>query len=544
MNSAGRSRYGRSSLVALLGALMLSAALAQQTPYPAPAPGQTYPGTPAYPAQTPAYPAQTPSYPNPSYPAPAYPAPAYPAPNPAYPSQPYPVPATGYPGSSPAYPGQPMAGYPPPAAPPQSHFFRDLFAQTIAAVLQTTSGGLLATITGRIMEWFSRKGANPAAPGAYPASGQYPQYANTAGYPPTTAPGYPNAAYPASATAGYQTPAYSAAYPATSQPAAYPTSQPGSTYPNTAQTYTPPATGTSAYAQPPTYSATQSAPAYSAAPGYPGTQAYAPPTSTQAYAPPTSTQAYAPPTGAYSTQPAVAPSAAQGYTTPTGQYPTAAQTAPMYAAAAPAQVYDARTGQLVAPDANPYATRGLAPEGTLYAGIAYEVHTQAPDGGYSVPVNTATYDFHTGDKFMVYYRPSLPGHMEIYNINAAGKQSLIDSSNMAAGQMVGLGPYQFTNDAGNETLRLVLSPCSTPQLITQTRDIVKVDAPAMPASNPAVQLGDCGAPSARGLEVHTRDIEKVAVEGTTSFALDPISHKELKSGQITPREAIIVFHHR
>jgi hypothetical protein len=59
-----------------------------------------------------------------------------------------------------------------------------------------------------------------------------------------------------------------------------------------------------------------------------------------------------------------------------------------------------------------------------------------------------------------------------------------------------------------------------------------------------VKLGSCGAPTPRGVDVQTRDIEKVGVEGTTSFALDPISPQELSSGQVTPRQAIIVFHHR
>jgi hypothetical protein len=211
------------------------------------------------------------------------------------------------------------------------------------------------------------------------------------------------------------------------------------------------------------------------------------------------------------------------------------------------QVYDAHTGQLVT-GANPYTTRGTAMESAIYAGIAYEVHTVGADG-HTTPINTPTYEFHTGDKFMVYYRPSLPGHMEIYNVNPAGQQTLIDSSNMAAGQMVGLGPYQFTNLKGDETLRLVLSPCSTPQLLAQTRDIVRMDAPpqATPQAAPAsggLQLASCGAPTPRGVDVKTRDIQKVAVDGTTSFALDPVSRQELSSGQVTPREATIVFHHR
>ena len=406
----------------------------------------------------------------------------------------------------------------PPQGPPQSHFFRDLFAQTIAAVLQTTTGGLLGAITGRIMEWFTRKGANAANPNPYAA--QTPQYPNPA-YGATPA-AYPNTAYPNSTC---QNATFAAApAPYTTPPAAGYPAQPAASYPGAAQTY--PSTAYPTAAQ-----------------SYPGTTPQTYPSTAQTY--PSTAQTYPATAQTY-------PSAAQAYpgaspAAPTNVYAAAAQPAQQVAQsyAGPTQVYDARTGQLVTPDANPYATRDIAMAGALYAGIAYEVHTLGPDGNYSTPVNTATYDFHTGDRFMVYYRPSLPGHMEIYNVNAAGKQTLIDSSNMAAGQMVALGPYEFTNDLGEESLHLVLSPCTSPRLITATRDIVKVGASPQPTPGAAdVQLGNCGAPTARGLDLKTRDIAKVGVEGTTSFALDPISPKELKSGQITPRQMTIVFHHR
>jgi len=39
------------------------------------------------------------------------------------------------------------------------------------------------------------------------------------------------------------------------------------------------------------------------------------------------------------------------------------------------------------------------------------------------------------------------------------------------------------------------------------------------------------------------NIRKVGVEGSTSFALDPVSASELSSGQIAPREVTISFHH-
>ena len=42
----------------------------------------------------------------------------------------------------------------------------------------------------------------------------------------------------------------------------------------------------------------------------------------------------------------------------------------------------------------------------------------------------------------------------------------------------------------------------------------------------------------------TRDIRKVALDGTTAFALDPVSAAERSSGQFAPREVTILFRHR
>jgi hypothetical protein len=478
--------------VALIGAAQ---AQAQQPAYPVPA--QTYPGTPpAGPAQS--YPAPNPAYPNPAYPNPGYPGGV----------QPYPGSVQPYPGSVQPYPGSPGAV---PPLPQPSHFFRDLFAQTLAVVLQTTTGGLLGTIAGRIMEWFTHKGYNAAAMPA-PNSG-YPGAAYA-----STAPGYPNASYPQTA---YPTGAQvAAAYPT---PQSYPSqapAYPAAAYPTAGA---PAAYGVATSTSPATYGTTPST--------SPATYGATPSTSPATYG--------ATPSGApvaYGTTPG---------STPPGGIP-AYGTTPSNTAAygtAPPQVYDATTGQLVTGAANPYATRGVEMENAIYAGIAYEVQIMGADG-QTTPVNTATYEFHTGDKFMLIYRPSLPGHMEIYNINAAGQKTLIDSSDMAAGQMTKLGPYQFANQAGDESLRLVLTPCSNPQLQAKTRDIVKLGATPTAAGGKTLKLPDCSAPTTRGVDVQTRDIQKVGVEDTTSFALDPLSPKEMISGQVAPREAIVVFHHR
>lgn len=207
------------------------------------------------------------------------------------------------------------------------------------------------------------------------------------------------------------------------------------------------------------------------------------------------------------------------------------------------QYYDPQTGQTGSASAYGYgyanATSGY--DGTLYAGLAYEVHALQPDGS-SVPVNAAVHEFRTGDRFMVHYRPSLPGRLDVFNINPLGVQTRIDSVEMAAGQLASLGPYQFTANKGDEALRLVLAPCSTPQLLTATRDIVNVSG-NVPASG-GVSLGNCGVVGRSVDKVKTRDISKVAVDGTTSFALDPVSQTEFASGNVASREITIVFHHR
>ena len=63
----------------------------------------------------------------------------------------------------------------------------------------------------------------------------------------------------------------------------------------------------------------------------------------------------------------------------------------------------------------------------LYAGIAYEIHLLQPDGS-TMPVDPLNYTFRTGEQFRVYYRPSLPGRVDVFSINAAGQEAQIDSA--------------------------------------------------------------------------------------------------------------------
>jgi hypothetical protein len=207
----------------------------------------------------------------------------------------------------------------------------------------------------------------------------------------------------------------------------------------------------------------------------------------------------------------------------------------------PPQVFfDPRTGAPTSVDPNLLRTSDN--NSGLVAGLAFEVHVFDASGA-TAPVDPATHMFRTGDRFMVFFRPALPGRMDVFNINPLGVESQIDSTQMAAGQLAQLGPYEFTANTGNDSLRLVLTPCSSPELLIATRDIVNVSGP-LPAST---QIAACGStqPLVRGLgqAVQTRDIRRVAVEGTTGFALDPVTAQESASGQLAPREITIVFRH-
>jgi len=288
------------------------------------------------------------------------------------------------------------------------------------------------------------------------------------------------------------------------------------------------------------------APAYpnTSAGGYPSTGTYPATPATGGY--PATTPTYDP-NSAY-TYPSAATPQQQGY--PYAPDPYATSTYNYTSATANSydwsttQVYDQRTGQATSAQSG-YALAAPPADATaIVAGGAYDVYALRADGS-EMPVNAATHEFRSGDRFKVYFRPSLPGRLEVSNINPYGRESKIDSTETAAGQLTTLGPYEFTATKGNEALRFVLWPCSSPQLMVASRDIVNVSGNAgagYPASG--FTLGACSTIATRSVyKVRTRDIVKVGVDGTTSFALDPVSQAELSSGQFTPREFTIYFRH-
>jgi hypothetical protein len=176
-----------------------------------------------------------------------------------------------------------------------------------------------------------------------------------------------------------------------------------------------------------------------------------------------------------------------------------------------------------------------------HAGVAYEVHLLGQDGA-AQPVDATRHVFSTNDRFQVYYRPALPGRVSVLNVNPQGRESQIDSVEVAAGQLTALGPYQFVGAKGKETLKLVLQPCISPSFASETRAIVKTSQSS--TTVPAFRLGQCADALPRSARAKTRTIRKVTVEGSTAFALDPLSSEEMQSGRLDTREIRIALQHR
>jgi hypothetical protein len=180
-------------------------------------------------------------------------------------------------------------------------------------------------------------------------------------------------------------------------------------------------------------------------------------------------------------------------------------------------------------------------QGALHAGVAYEVQAIAPDGSVRT-VDAASHAFHTGDQFQVQYRPLLPGRVDVFNIDPRGSKSRVDEATVAAGQLATLGPYRFVDAKGLETLKLVLAPCSSATLAARTRGIVKSDAAG--TADAALRIADCADPRTRSLQAKARAIVRTTVEGSTSYALDPLSRGEAASGFVGARELSISLLHR
>ncbi|MEZ5500766.1 MAG: hypothetical protein R3E77_15235 [Steroidobacteraceae bacterium] len=222
---------------------------------------------------------------------------------------------------------------------------------------------------------------------------------------------------------------------------------------------------------------------------------------------------------------------ANGFAQSTGQ--------PLVSSASQPRFFDPATGAPLTGDSQfSQNLEAGATGGEMFAGLAFEVHLLFPDGS-TQPVDPAGHEFRSGDRFIVFLRPTLPGQMDVFNINPAGQQTQIDHIDLAGAQLAQLGPYEFTALTGNEQLRLVLTPCATPQLLAATRDIVNVAAIDAAGSG----LGSCAQANRFAAAATTRDIRKVAVEGATAFALDAVAPAELDSGAVAPREITIFFRH-
>ena len=188
------------------------------------------------------------------------------------------------------------------------------------------------------------------------------------------------------------------------------------------------------------------------------------------------------------------------------------------------------------------APRADVPGGELQAGIAYEVHRLDPRGN-AIAVDPVRHTFRTNDRFQVFYRPTLPGRIDVVNVNPDGVTTRIETVAVAAGALATLGPYRFVGTRGEESLRLVMRPCTTPALQVATRNIVRASTSISATSGTPVRLTGCDEVGTRSIGARPRSIVKASVDGTTAFALDRVTAAEISAGSIAPREVTIRLRH-
>jgi hypothetical protein len=213
-----------------------------------------------------------------------------------------------------------------------------------------------------------------------------------------------------------------------------------------------------------------------------------------------------------------------------------------YAQPAPSGLPGTREEQLPqAQSAHPLTQFPNPTEAQVHAGIAYQVSLLGADGSRTL-VDTARRTFATGERFEIAYRPNFPGVVDVYNIDPAGREERIDSVQLGVAQLATLGPYEFVNTKGNETLRIVLQPCLGSVADGQSAGNRGI-ARAQIRPEVVQALKACDDPARKRELAPTRGIARVSLEGGTSFALDPVSRSELESGRMAPREVVIRFVH-
>lgn len=180
------------------------------------------------------------------------------------------------------------------------------------------------------------------------------------------------------------------------------------------------------------------------------------------------------------------------------------------------------------------------------AGVAYKIQAIAADGQVSV-VDPSSYEFSTGDHFVVWAVANMPGMIAIRNITPLGVQRELGSIPVQAGQPVRLpaqGSFDFRDTKGDEQLVLTLISCQGNAVRSGLRDIGQsMEAPPASYTYPTA-IGSCETASNAYSTRRVRDIGQSSFDSGASYATAPFTATEMQSGQIDPRSVSILFHHR
>jgi hypothetical protein len=164
-------------------------------------------------------------------------------------------------------------------------------------------------------------------------------------------------------------------------------------------------------------------------------------------------------------------------------------------------------------------------------GIAYQVFL-APGPGELIPVDPRRRTFSTGERLAVYLRTTHFGELAVSGASPDGHRVLLAPTSVRPGQLVRVGPLEFTGGSSVADIEVRWSPSAAPA-DARTRDIVaasdgRTDAPRSQASV---------------ADAPPRRLVAYPDAGATFFATDPVQAAESGSGRYRARTLAIELRH-
>ena len=146
--------------------------------------------------------------------------------------------------------------------------------------------------------------------------------------------------------------------------------------------------------------------------------------------------------------------------------------------------------------------------------------------------------FRTGDQFNLRFVANIAGIIEAFTVVPDGSEVKLGNWTVPAATQVVLptsGRFRFEGAAGQEELRLRLTPCAVD---SNSRDLVAA------AAGPEISqmIPECAVASQMAADIKT--ITSIDRSGSTHIGVLPVDNSEIQAGRLSTRQLSITLEHR